>query len=54
MEESESEKFFLELPSLEEKLFILVVKSHGKKEGCYFFLWGEAPWKEGRLLFFGG
>ena len=49
-------------------IFFFGVKSHGRKEGCYFlggevlwkegkllfFLWGEVPWKEGRLLFFGG
>ena len=30
------------------------VKSHGRKEGCDFFLVVEVPWKEGRLLFFWG
>jgi len=40
-----------EVPWKEEGCYFFIgVKSHGRKEGCYF-LGGEVLWKEGRLLF---
>ena len=54
MEESESEKFFLELPPLEEKLCFFWWSSPMEGRKVVFFGRGEVSWKEGRLLFFWG
>jgi len=36
------------------KVIFLVVKSHGKKEGCDFFLWGWSPMEGRKVVIFWG